>query len=210
VTAALTPVATRAERKQRTHQAIIDSAFEQLHDRSFASLSLREVAKSAGIVPTAFYRHFASMEDLGVALVDESMRSLRQMLRDARRNPTSDLVTGTVAILHRRVRSHEDHFRFVLRERYGGVPEVRRAIATELRLFTTELSADLANMPGWAGAPILEDLDIAADLMVSAMLTVIQDLLEVDIAREDRVILRAQQQLRLIALGMLSWRSTAD
>jgi AcrR family transcriptional regulator len=45
------------------------------------------VAKEVGIVPTAFYRHFESVEQLGLVLVDESFVSLRAMLRDVRREP---------------------------------------------------------------------------------------------------------------------------
>ncbi|SOD72782.1 TetR family transcriptional regulator [Jatrophihabitans sp. GAS493] len=203
----MTEAVTRAERKQRTHQALLDAALEQLHDRSLSSLSLREVSRSAGVVPTAFYRHFDSMEDLGVTLVDQAMRSLRQMLRDARRNPTRDPVVGSVAILQRQVRANEDHFRFLLRERNGGVTDVRRAISAELRLFTSELSTDLASMPVWKNAPIVAELDIAADLMVSAMLTIVQELLEIDVAREAPVIRRAEKQLRLIVIGMIGWRA---
>ena len=55
-----------------------------LEDRSFAALSLREVTREAGIVPAAFYRHFESMEALGLVLIDESFRRLRDMLRGAR------------------------------------------------------------------------------------------------------------------------------
>ncbi|MGL5267720.1 MAG: TetR family transcriptional regulator, partial [Plesiomonas shigelloides] len=49
----------RAEQKERTRRALIDAAFSQLSvERSFSSLSLREVAREAGIAPTSFYRHF--------------------------------------------------------------------------------------------------------------------------------------------------------
>ena len=51
---------------------------------SFDALSLRSVARAAGVVPTAFYRHFESMDELGLALVEESFRTLRAMLREAR------------------------------------------------------------------------------------------------------------------------------
>ena len=35
-------------------------------------------------MPTAFYRHFESIDELGLALVDESFSSLRDLLRAAR------------------------------------------------------------------------------------------------------------------------------
>ena len=63
---------TRSEQKEKTRRAIIDAAIAQLGvEKSFASLSLREVAREAGIAPTSFYRHFKDMEELGLTLVDE-------------------------------------------------------------------------------------------------------------------------------------------
>jgi AcrR family transcriptional regulator len=201
---------TRAERKERTRQTLLDGTLRLLAERSLDSLSLREVAREAHVVPTAFYRHFESMDELGVALVEQSMRTLRQMIRDARRNPSADVIRGSVAILAKQVRAHEAHFRFLTRERYGGVIPVQRAIATELRLFTNELTIDLARLPALAKWTT-DDLEMAADLMVAAMLSIVLALLEVDPRHPDdehEVISQAQRQLRLIALGMAAWRST--
>ena len=73
---------SRVARKERTRRAILDAALELSSESTMAALSLRQVAKEVGIVPTAFYRHFDSVEALGVALVAESFASLRSMLRD--------------------------------------------------------------------------------------------------------------------------------
>jgi TetR/AcrR family transcriptional regulator, fatty acid biosynthesis regulator len=202
---------TRAERKERTRQRLLDVTLRLIEDRSLASLSLREVAREAGIVPTAFYRHYASLDELGVDLVDDAMRPLRQMIRDARRGRAahSDIIADTVAILAKQVREHPDQFRFLTRERYGGVAAVRRAIATELRLFTSELTVDLARLTAgydWT----TDDLEMAASLMIGAMLSTVMDLLETDERHpEDATALldKAERQLRLIALGMGAWRS---
>jgi AcrR family transcriptional regulator len=202
---------SRAERKEATRQRLLDVTLKLITNRSLASISLREVARAAGIVPTAFYRHFESMDALGVELVDESMSPLRQMIRDARRGVAShgDIIETTVEILGRQVREHPDQFRFLSRERYGGVRAVRRAIETELKLFTSELAVDLARLTAgfdWSA----DDLEMAADLMVAAMLGAVMGLLEIDRRRraEETVILdRAERQLRLIALGMSEWRS---
>jgi AcrR family transcriptional regulator len=205
-------VRSRAERKEHTRQRLLDVTLGLIADRSLASLSLREVARAAGVVPTAFYRHFGSVDALGVELVDESMRPLRQMIRDARRGaPThGDIIKGTVEILARQVKAHPAQFRFLTRERSGGVRAVRRAIDTELRLFTSELTVDLARLTaGFAWTS--DDLEMTADLMVAAMLAAVIDLLEVDERhREDEPVIldRAERQLRLIALGMSQWRSS--
>ena len=73
---------SRTERKERTRRAILDATLSLCEDSSLVALSLRQVAKEVGIVPTAFYRHFDSIEDLGLALVEESFVSLRAMLRE--------------------------------------------------------------------------------------------------------------------------------
>lgn len=202
---------TRAERKERTRQRLLDVTLGMVGKRSLAALSLREVAREAGLVPTAFYRHFASMDELGVALVDESMRPLRQLIRDARRDSAqaTDIIRASVTVLGKQVRDHRAEFAFLTRERYGGMAAVRRAIATELRLFTSELTVDLARLTAgrdWTS----DDLEMAAGLMVTAMLGAVLDLLEIDPRHpedEHRVLERAERQLRLVALGIGSWRS---
>ena len=42
--------------------------------QSFSSISLRQVTREVGVVPTAFYRHFDDMESLGRALAIEELR----------------------------------------------------------------------------------------------------------------------------------------
>ena len=51
-------------------------------------LSLREVAREAGIAPNSFYRQFRDMDELAVALIDAAGRSLRTIIGQARRRAT--------------------------------------------------------------------------------------------------------------------------
>jgi AcrR family transcriptional regulator len=205
---------SRQERKQRTRQALLDAALELLADRGFASLSLREVTKRAGIVPTAFYRHFTSMDELGVALVAESMRTLRKMIRSARtdRTVTDDIIYASVRTLYEHVRGNENHFRFLIRERYSGTGPVSSAIAVELRLLAGELAVDLARfeyLRDWS----TEDLNMMADLIVIAMLATVTDLLDArpgDREDDDRIVSIARKRLRLIVLGVPNWRSRPE
>ena len=72
--------------KRKTRRALIDAAFNQLSaEKSFSNLSLREVAREAGIAPTSFYRHFSDMDELGLEMVDEAGLTLRQLMRQARK-----------------------------------------------------------------------------------------------------------------------------
>src|SRR5215218_4382733 len=108
---------TRGERKEQTRRSILDAALRLCEDSSLVALSLRQVAKEVGIVPTAFYRHFDSIESLGLELVDESFVSLRAMLRDIRRGdpPYAAIVDRSVEILVDHVRQQRSHFLFIAR-----------------------------------------------------------------------------------------------
>src|SRR6185295_10634494 len=78
----------KEEQKLQTRRALLDAALDLLEgDKSFASLSLREITREVGVVPAAFYRHFSDVEQLGLAVVDEAMGTLRQMIREARETP---------------------------------------------------------------------------------------------------------------------------
>ena len=92
---------TRSARKERTRRAILDATLAAAGESSLSTVSLRRVAREAGIVPTGFYRHFSSLDEVGLALVDESFASLRQMLRDVRRGSPdlAGVIRGSVAIL---------------------------------------------------------------------------------------------------------------
>lgn len=200
---------TRAQRKQQTRERLLDAALSMLEDRPFASLSLREVSRAAGISPAAFYRHFQDMDELGFALVDESFTSLREMLRSARESDDyASVMRDSVTILASHVEKNRQHFRFIARERGSGMPALRRAIRGEIRLFTSELATDLARFPAlreWGS----EDLAMIAALMVSTMVATVEELLNVppsDPLAERRVLDVAERQLRLIVLGVPQWR----
>src|SRR6185369_10513784 len=78
-------VTLRDERKLQTRQALLRAALDLARrGGSLASISLREVAREAGVVPTAFYRHFRDMDELGLALVDDVCLTLRKLMREAR------------------------------------------------------------------------------------------------------------------------------
>ena len=205
--------ATRRERKLRTRQALLDAALVLLEEQSFSSLSLRQVTRTAGIVPTAFYRHFEDMQELGLALIDESFRTLRAMLRAARADPrTRDhMIRNSVELLVGYVHEHEAHFRFIARERFGGVAALRQAIRVEIRLFASDLATDLARLPyldRWSS----EDLRLLAGLMVNTMVATAEAILDAppkDPTAEAEIVATARRQLRMITLGVPQWRSSS-
>ena len=203
---------TRVERTERTRRAILDSALELSEQSTLAALSLRQVAKQVGIVPTAFYRHFDSIAGLGLALVDESFVSLRTMLRDIRRGDAAlaDVVDRSVTILVDHVHQQRAHFLFIARERAAGPPVVREAIRHEIELFERELAADLARLPDtdvWTE----QDLRILSNLIVTAMVATAEAILNAPsgVDAETELVEQTRTQLRMVLIGALNWRSRA-
>src|SRR5580700_2398992 len=189
---------TRLESKELTRQALVRAALKLLSHNSFDSLSLREVTREAGISPTAFYRHFDDMEELGLVLVEESFGSLGEMLRDARRQSFSgDTIKRSLAVVVMHMHNHTPHFRFIARERYGGVRRLRRAINRELQLFADELAVDLVAMPG-VDAWSTEDRRLLAGLITETIIQMVAELLETGIDEEPAIVLRTTKQLRLV------------
>jgi AcrR family transcriptional regulator len=200
---------TRHQAKELTRQALVRAALKLLSQNSFDSLSLREVTREAGITPTAFYRHFDDMEELGLVLVEESFQSLGEMLKDARSRPImeSEVITRSLAVVVLHLHHHTAHFRFIARERYGGVRRLRRAINRELQLFADELAIDLVAMPGvdrWS----TDDRRMLAGLITETIIRMVAELLEVGPDEEVEIVDRTKRQLRLISLGVPSWNGS--
>jgi AcrR family transcriptional regulator len=174
---------TQAERRRHTRQALLDAALLQIDaGQSFDSLSLRSVARAAGVVPTAFYRHFESMDELGLALVEESFWTLRTMLREEREIPPPQRIIGrSVEVLMDHVRDDRQHFVFVVRVGDTGNAVLRSAVPNEIRLFTSELATDLARFPilrDWTTA----DLMMLAGLLVNTMIATVGAMLDAPVA----------------------------
>ena len=185
---------------------------------SLTSLGIREITRTVGIAPTAFYRHFPDVDSLGVALVDQCLGSLHASIRAVRDglSGSDEVIHRSIDVLARQVHTYRDHFLFIARERHGAVDRVRQAIAGQLDLFSAELAADLA-ADKLADTPAIdrwrpEDLRMLTDLIVNHMVCTAAALVDVppdDPAAEQQVINLAGRQLRLILLGARQWPDQA-
>ncbi len=161
---------SRSEQKQATRRAIIEAALKLSAERGFSSLSLRGVTKQAGIAPTSFYRHFASMDELGLVLVDEVGMSLRQLVREARRrvdqSGNGSVIRVSIQTFLSYVEKNENLFRLLLGEGSGSPAHFRHAIAKEIGRFTDDLAEDLIREAEATGRP-LAHVHHAAEAMVT-------------------------------------------
>ncbi|RPF36454.1 TetR family transcriptional regulator [Streptomyces sp. TLI_185] len=199
----------RQAQKQKTRQALLDAALGLLEEQSLSSLGLREVTRAVGVAPTAFYRHFRSTADLGVALVEEALGSLHPMIRTtvSAADSSEERIARAIELIAGHVDGYPAHVRFIARERHGGVQPVREAIRDQLARFAEEVKGELAKDPeseGWSD----DDLLMLAHLYVDQMLITASLFLEaLEGAEEDRerVAQVASRQMRLISIGRHHW-----
>ncbi|MER6218136.1 MULTISPECIES: TetR family transcriptional regulator [unclassified Streptomyces] len=204
-----TATGTREIQRLRTRRALLDAALSQLEERSLGSLGLREVARAAGVSPTAFYRHFRDMDELGTALVEEALTSLHVTVRGmlAATGDAERRGAAAVRLVAALVRSRPAHVRFLVRERHGGVPVVREAIAAQLDAFADEIGVALCADPDSAGWDA-DDVRMLSRLLVDHMFMTASAFLAASLRGEDwsAATATARAQLRLIHLGRVHWR----
>ncbi|MFF0168235.1 TetR family transcriptional regulator [Streptomyces prasinus] len=224
---------TRQAQKQRTRRALLDAALELLEEQSLGSLGLREVTRAAGIAPTAFYRHFRSVEDLGVALVGEALEGLHPLIGTAvsTTGDAEERIARAVELVAAHVDRYPAHMRFVVRERHGGVRAVREAIRDQLARFTEEVARTLAEDPvsaGWSADDLLMLAQLYVEQMIATGCLFLESLESLEAMESleataptpspvpatgpgerartrERVASTAVRRLRLISIGRLHW-----
>lgn len=117
-------------------------------NRSVSSLSLREVAREAGIAPNSFYRQFRDMDELAVALIERAGQSLRQIIGEARKRARADrsVVRGSVEAFMEQLRSDDKLLHILLREGSVGSDAFKQAVDRQLNYFEEELRLDLIRL----------------------------------------------------------------
>jgi len=202
---------TRSERKDLTRAGLLQAALALIGEgRSFTSLGIREIAREAGIVPNAFYRHFRNTDDLGLALVEEMGITLRRLLREARqvgRAPNS-MVRRSVQVYDEYVRQNRLQFLFVSSERSGGSRILRLAIRTEVTHFTNEMAQDFRRLGIYPDMPT-SSLQMVCGLIVTTMLAAAPEILDLP---PEQPLLEAEMrenfvhQLQVVLLGAACWK----
>jgi AcrR family transcriptional regulator len=201
----------RAEQKQQTRHALLDAARTLMESgRGFGSLSLREVARTAGIVPTGFYRHFDDMDQLGLALVSEVGQTFRETLRLVRHNEfvMGGIIGASVRIFLDVVAAKRSQFLFLAREQYGGSRPVRQALGALRDGISADLAADLGTMPKWQHLDPAA-LSILADLVVKSVFAMLPELIDPpseSLPAHLNPQAKITHQLRFIFNGAKHWR----
>ena len=194
---------SRKQQKEETRQRLMSAAAAELAlGRSFDTLSLREVAKLAGIAPTSFYRHFHDMEGLGLALIEEHGVGLLTLMHRVREQASEgrSVIRVSVETLFDYIFSNQGVSRMILQESMAREGAFRKAAE---KLYIT-LAKDLANFLTWdaqqRGVP-LSHPQLAANSAVAILFTTGIALLNAPVEDRDRSIDAAIIQLRMIMRG---------
>ncbi|WP_216895505.1 TetR/AcrR family transcriptional regulator [Nocardia alni] len=125
--------------------ACVRAARELLEENGSAALSLRAVARRAGVSPTAPYRHYADRDALVSAVAAEGYRELTGYLAEAHPTPTNSNDVSDVAIAY--VRFALDHpalFRAMFSEPCDPTSPERQAATTAIREYVANLVHQVA------------------------------------------------------------------
>jgi AcrR family transcriptional regulator len=196
----MTMLTNRAQQKEKTRRMIIDAAFRLLsQERSYSSLSLREVTREAGIAPNSFYRHFEDMEELGLTLVDEGGVTLRQLMRKARQRirDQGSVIRTSVETFMEYVQNNPHVFHLLLRERSGTSRAFRKAVSRELQYFIVELADYVQHTQGYATS----DARIQAEAMVILVFNAGAEALDCKPEELPLLTEKAIMQLRYVSIG---------
>lgn len=132
-------------------------------NRSVSSLSLREIAREAGIAPNSFYRHFRDVDELAVALIDRAGRGLRGTIREARKRLENDQggIRSSVEVFMEALDDDQKYLQILLRETSIGSDAFRHAVDRELNHFEEELNDELLRFVEITGRKVYESRVVA-------------------------------------------------
>lgn len=197
---------SRSARKDLTRANLLQAALNLMGGgRSFTSLGLREIAREAGVVPNAFYRHFRNTDELGLVLVEEAGITLRRLLREARKMDVAprDMLRRSVGVYQEHVKRNRLQFVFISSERSGGSRILRMAIRNDVTHFTNEMAQDFRMRGLYAQLPTAS-LQMVCGMIVMTMLAAATDILDLP---PEQPLLEAEmlenfvQQLKIILFG---------
>ena len=163
--------------------------------RSLSTLSLREVAREAGIAPNSFYRQFRDMDELAVALIDAAGRSLRTIIGEARQRATS---TATSVVRVSVETFMEQHV--LLREGAVGSDDFKHAVERELHYFEEELQHDLVRLAALDGA-VLHAPELVAKAITRLVFAMGATAMDLPPEKDPELVEQISTMIRMIIVG---------
>ncbi|RZU38462.1 TetR family transcriptional regulator [Fluviicoccus keumensis] len=171
-------------------------------NRSVSTISLREVAREAGIAPNSFYRHFRDTDELAIALIDLAGSSLRQIIGEVRRraNRESSVTRLSVEVFLAQLTADEGYLSLLLREGSVGSPAFKEAVERQLHYFEEELTDDLIRLSALHGSSLYEPR-LAAKAITRLVFAMGASAIDTPKERHSQVIEQTATMVRMILVG---------
>jgi AcrR family transcriptional regulator len=196
--------ATRGRKASISREDLIAAALKLVGpQRSVSSLSLREIAREAGIAPNSFYRHFRDTDELATALIDLAGRSLRKIIGEARHraNTGRSVVRSSVETFMEQLDADQKFLHILLRESHVGSDAFKQAVERELRFFEDELCVDLVRLGRLNDTGIYEPA-LAAKAITRLVFAMGATAMDLPPERRAEVAAQTEIMLRMIVVGM--------
>lgn len=160
---------TRAEQKRHTRALIVAAGRRAVATRGFAGLIVRELAREAGIVPTAFYRHFESVDDLASELATGAADTLGSFIDELISSTTDDPATDWPRQAGAAAARDRQTWAMLARGLVDTTHPDHRVLAAAADSARRRLGITLGRLEMLAGADDTA-IDISADLVVVVLL----------------------------------------
>jgi AcrR family transcriptional regulator len=186
-----------------SREDIIAAALKLLGpSRSVSTLSLREVAREAGIAPNSFYRHFRDMDELAVALIDMAGESLRQIIGQARQRATLEVsvVQSCTDAFMEQLRADDRLLHILLREGTVGSDAFKHAVERQLSFFEEELGQDLVRLAALKGSGLYQPA-LTAKAITRLVFTMGATVLDLPRDKQDELAAQIVKMVRIIIAG---------
>lgn len=197
--------ASRSERKEVTRHRILMAALQLVEGgRSPTELGLREVARAADMAAPSLYNHFADMDELGLALVDECLTRLRSLVRTARREMEDFPLEKALRILLVRflgyLQEYETVLRLLIQQWFNPNPEYRRTIRREMSMMRQDLAEHMSQSASTKGIT-KGDFSAESDAIFSFMITYILNVMDMDKKKQAERLDLLERQVLMVLLG---------
>jgi len=143
------PRGNRLPRHERRRQ-LLDAALEVFVTRGYHAAAMDEIAERAGVSKPVLYQHFPGKLELYLALLDESVDTLVETVRDAlRSNPDNkQRVAATFGAYFEYVGGQGQAYRLVFESDLGNEPAVRARLDRGQRECAAMVSQVVRKTPG--------------------------------------------------------------
>jgi AcrR family transcriptional regulator len=167
----------------------------------YHSVSMDEVAERAGVTKPILYDHFPSKRDLYLALLDEDLSRLHEMIQRALASPAGnrERIRGSFQAYFDFVDAQADGFRLLMQESVG----TEKAFRERVHRFRDQVLREVADLiVRESGTRVHRD---RAEAVALALIGMVEN-----VAQRDAGALPARRRATVDTLVQLAWRGITE